>query len=433
MQEEKRITVFIDRDGVITDLSSYGLEGNLDYLIKKEDIKFFEGTIEAIRELNKNNFKVVIITNQPQVAKGLLTEEQVISINNEIKNLLKEEGAIVDAIYYCPHHPKGIVEKYSISCDCRKPNPGLLLKAAREHNINLKKSYMVGDRTSDIKAGNLAGCKKCIGVKTGYACDDGFKDATPDELVDNFYEATKKIILDEKNSMKLFINTGGIGKRLYPLTKDIPKPMILINGKPMLHYLVDWAKKYNISEIVMMNGYKAEKIIEYFGDGSEFGIPITHSTEPYPLGSGGPLKYALQHIEETFAYISGDLVCEVDLNKMLRFHRQNNSDFTPLLHKSSHPQDSDILKVDEYSRVIKFISKKEDHTDAGNLGNAGLCIIEPKITSLMDKEIFNFETYLYPKILENKFKMMGYVTDELILDVGTPERLKMIEESNFAK
>lgn len=426
------IAVFIDRDGVITDLKNYNLEGNLDFLTKKEDIKFFEKTIDAIKILNQKNIKIIIVTNQPQIAKGLITEKQANDINEEIIRQLKEQGAIIDAVYYCPHHPKGIIKKYSFVCDCRKPKPGLLLRAAKEQNINLKESYMIGDRTADIKAGNLAGCKKSIGVKTGYSCNDGFKDAVPDILVSDFYEAAKIIINEiNKKGIKLFINTGGEGKRLYPLTKNIPKPMINIKGKPILHHLIDWAKKYNIKNIIMMNGYKAEKIIEYFGDGSKFGISIKHSIEPYPLGSGGPLKYAKHHVDGIFVYISGDLICEVDLNKMLEFHKKNNADITVLLHKSSHPQDSDILKIDGNNKIIRFTSKHDNHTNAGNLTNAGLCIIEPKIIDLMEEEIFNFENYLYPKILEKGFNMRGYVTDERICDIGTQERLKMIEKSDF--
>ena len=259
------IAAFVDRDGVITDLKTYNQEGDLAFLNRKEDILFFEDTADAIKLLNRNSIKTVMVTNTPQIAKGFITEQEAISINQEIVNRLKEKGAIIDAIYFCPHHPKGTIEKYTVSCSCRKPLPGMLLQASREMNIDLRNSYMIGDRISDIKAGDLAGCKT-IGVRTGYGCNDGFHDAIPNEMVDNFYEAAK-LIDKKKQSLKLFINSGGKGERLYPLTLDIPKPMISVKGKPLLHHLVNWAKKYNISEIVMMNGYKAEKVIEYFGSG----------------------------------------------------------------------------------------------------------------------------------------------------------------------
>jgi D-glycero-D-manno-heptose 1,7-bisphosphate phosphatase len=189
--------VFIDRDGVITDFGDYSLEKR-DFLIRKQDIRFFPKTAEAIRLLNQANIEVIVVTNQPQIAMGIITEENANEINEEISRQLREQGAKIDAFYYCPHHPKGIIEKYSFECDCRKPKPGLLFKASKERGINLSESYMVGDRIADIKAGNLAGCKKTIGVRTGYACDDGFKDAVPDEIVDTFYDASQKIAGGDK-------------------------------------------------------------------------------------------------------------------------------------------------------------------------------------------------------------------------------------------
>lgn len=97
---------------------------------------------------------------------------------------------------------------------------------------------------------------------------------------------------------------------------------------------------------------------------------------------------------------------------------------TILVHESSHPHDSDILKVDDTGRVMKFVSKKEDHTGAGNLSNAGLFIIEPELFDFMDEEIFNFETYLFPKLLNAGKHLNAYETDEPFYDMGTPERLE---------
>jgi len=227
--------------------------------------------------------------------------------------------------------------------------------------------------------------------------------------------------------MKLFINTGGKGERLYPLTKDNPKPLVPISNKPVLHYLVEWAKKYEIKEIIMMNGYKAEKIIDYVKDGKDFGINIVHSNEPRPLGSGGAIKFAKKHIDEEFVYISGDLLCAVDLKKMINFHKNHNADMTVFLHKSNHPHDSDILEINKDGKVERFISKDEKQNKTGNLSNAGLCIINPKILDLMDKDEFTLETYLYPKILEKNMRLFGYVSEEFISDMGTFDGLKKCE------
>ncbi|HLD00887.1 MAG TPA: nucleotidyltransferase family protein [Candidatus Nanoarchaeia archaeon] len=229
--------------------------------------------------------------------------------------------------------------------------------------------------------------------------------------------------------MKLFIHAGGKGTRLYPLTKNIPKPLVPVCGKPVLHHLIDWAKSTQvISSIVLLNGHLAEKIVDNLGDGSNFGINVVHSNEPSALGSGGAIKFANQHINGTFVCLSGDHLCEVDLRKMLDFHRKNNADITVLVHKSSHPCDSDILKVNTNQEVIQFISKHDDHTNSGDLSNSGLCIIEPKVLDLIGSEmVFNFETYLYPKIISSGMRMMGYYTEEFMSDMGTPERLQKCE------
>jgi D-glycero-alpha-D-manno-heptose-7-phosphate kinase len=231
--------------------------------------------------------------------------------------------------------------------------------------------------------------------------------------------------------MKLFINAGGKGKRLYPLTKDLPKPLVEVCGEPVLFHLVEWAKKYGIDEIVMMNGHMSEKIINYFGNGDDFGVKITHSNEPYALGSGGALKFAKKHINERFVYISGDHICDVDLKKMIDFHEKNDSKFTALVHKSSHPDDSDLLVSDDESKVVRFVSKHDEHIDVGDLSNSGLCIIEPEIIDIIDsidEEVFNFENDLYPLILDKGLRFFSYQTQEFMADMGTVERLRKCED-----
>ncbi|MSR86160.1 NAD-dependent epimerase/dehydratase family protein, partial [Candidatus Woesearchaeota archaeon] len=228
--------------------------------------------------------------------------------------------------------------------------------------------------------------------------------------------------------MKLFINAGGKGTRLYPITKDVPKPMLPIFGKPILERLVEWGKENKITEIIIMSGYKAEAIGEYFKDGKDFGIPIKHSIEPYPLGSGGPIKFAKQHIDGPFFYISGDQICTVNLTNMLEFHKQNNADMTIYVNETEHPEDSDTLRVNTEGKVTQFLTKFEPKDPKDNLSNRGLCIIEPKVLNLMDKEIFNFENEIYPKMLQHGMRLYAYQTNEFMEDMGTPERLKKCEE-----
>src|SRR3989344_4670085 len=142
------------------------------------------------------NYKIGAFLDRDGVITELPAYQEAEEINEEIIKKLEKENAFVDATYYCPHHPTKGINEYKIDCDCRKPKPGLIKKAIAKYDLDVKKSYMVGDRISDIKAGKLAGCKT-IGVKTGYACNDGFKDAIPDVLVENLFEAAK-IIVEQK-------------------------------------------------------------------------------------------------------------------------------------------------------------------------------------------------------------------------------------------
>lgn len=145
--------VFFDRDGV--------LNVDTDYIKVLDEIKLYNEAANIIAYCRKQGFKTFIVTNQPIIARGFLSENQLIKLHQEFQLMLlnQNHNALIDKIYYCPHHPNGDIIKYKKSCECRKPKPGMLLNAAREFDINLKASYMIGDRFSDIIAGYLAGCK----------------------------------------------------------------------------------------------------------------------------------------------------------------------------------------------------------------------------------------------------------------------------------
>ena len=139
--------VFIDRDGTMAK--------DVNYCRRPEDFVLFPNTARAIKLLNEHGFKVIVVTNQSGIARGYFTEETLAQIHKKMKQELAEEGARVDGIYYCPHHPDD-------NCDCRKPKPKLVLQAAREHDIDLKRSFVVGDLSMDIELGKAAGCKTIL-------------------------------------------------------------------------------------------------------------------------------------------------------------------------------------------------------------------------------------------------------------------------------
>ena len=182
--------VFLDRDGTLIDKKAG------EYIARIEDVRIFPNTAEAIRLLNRK-FLVIIITNQPQIARGLCTEKDVKKINNYIITKLEKNGAKIDSVFYCPHHPdvNNEAKKYSIVCGCRKPEIQMVLEAKNKFGIDLQKSYFVGDTTTDIKTGKNSGCKTVL-VKTGDGGSDNRYRVKPDFVCANLLLAAKKILED---------------------------------------------------------------------------------------------------------------------------------------------------------------------------------------------------------------------------------------------
>lgn len=149
-----RPAIFLDRDGT--------LNVETGYLYKKAEWRWLPGAREAIAKLNRANYLVVVVTNQAGIARGLYRPEDVLELHYWVNMQLAEVGAKIDGFYFCPHHPE-----FTGDCACRKPKPGMLLQAAQELGIDLKNSWMVGDKMSDVEAGMAAGCKSIL-VQTGY-------------------------------------------------------------------------------------------------------------------------------------------------------------------------------------------------------------------------------------------------------------------------
>ena len=180
--KNKQKAFFLDRDGTINQ--------HIGFLKDPEDLELVEGASEAITRINDSGYLAIIITNQPIIARGEVTEEGLEIIHNKLETLLGNKHAYLDAIYYCPHHPdggfKGERAELKIDCKCRKPKPGLILKAAKDFNIDLSKSFMIGDSSNDIIAGSAAGCKTCLISKNSKS-----KGLSPDYISKNLLEATE--------------------------------------------------------------------------------------------------------------------------------------------------------------------------------------------------------------------------------------------------
>lgn len=154
----KQKAVFLDRDGTINK--------HIGFLKNIQDFVLIEGVSEAIKKINKSGYLAIVITNQPVIARGEVTLEELQEIHNKMETLLGEKGTYIDDIFFCPHHPhkgfEGERPEYKIDCECRKPKPGMILKAAEKYNIDLTQSWMVGDSKNDVEAGLNAGCNVAL-------------------------------------------------------------------------------------------------------------------------------------------------------------------------------------------------------------------------------------------------------------------------------
>jgi len=182
--KNRQRAVFLDRDGTINEENGF--------VTGPQQIRLIPGSAEAIKMLNRSPFLVICVTNQPVIARGDVSIAGLEAIHAYLDTLLGREGAYMDDLFFCPHHPDGgfagEVPEYKIDCDCRKPKPGLLLQAAGQYNIDLSRSYMIGDRTADIEAGRAAGCVT-IGVRTGTSLTDGKCDVNADTMCDDLLHA----------------------------------------------------------------------------------------------------------------------------------------------------------------------------------------------------------------------------------------------------
>jgi D-glycero-D-manno-heptose 1,7-bisphosphate phosphatase len=192
-----QVGLFFDRDGT--------LNTELDFLSRPEELQLIPNAARAIREANEFGVKVFVITNQSGIARGLFTETDLAAIHHRLVSMLTREGARIDAIYFCPHHPDYGKTPYKRNCSCRKPKPGMLRKARSEHGVRLSQSFVIGDRCIDMQAGRAAGCRTAL-VLTGYGAverEECLRARSVDFVARDAYEAwiqVKDILLHREHS-----------------------------------------------------------------------------------------------------------------------------------------------------------------------------------------------------------------------------------------
>lgn len=220
--------------------------------------------------------------------------------------------------------------------------------------------------------------------------------------------------------MQAVIMAGGKGTRLFPLTNRLPKPMVDFLNRPTLEHLMRNLAAAEPEEVVMTLGYRHEAVSRHFGDGAEFGLRISYSVESQPLGTAGGVK-ALEHLlSDTFMVLSGDAVCDLDLEEPLRFHRAQGADVTLVLTRVENPLEFGIVVTDEQNRVTRFLEKPKTWGEVfTDVVNTGIYVIEPHVLRHVPAGTFyDFSRDLFPRLLSNGARIYGMLTDAYWCDVG---------------
>jgi histidinol-phosphate phosphatase family protein len=233
------------------------------------------------------------------------------------------------------------------------------------------------------------------------------------------------------NLSNVAILAGGFGTRLNMKCGNLPKPMVPLLHKPTLLYQIELCHRYGFKNIRLLVHHQHEAITTFFGDGSNFGVNITYSIESKSRGTAGALLDAISLLDERFLVLYGDTYLDINLRKFWNAHNISGADATLFLHPNDHPQDSDVIQIDENGRVTSIYSYPHNEDfEARNLVNAGLYVLEKSslINYESDLEKEDIAKHLFPSLLDIGSYINGYISPEYIKDMGTPERLEKVEQ-----
>lgn len=243
--------------------------------------------------------------------------------------------------------------------------------------------------------------------------------------------------------MKTVIMAGGRGTRISSVARDIPKPMVKIDGKPILEREIECLREQGFTDIIITISHLGHVIRDYFGDGSGFGVHIQYYNETVPLGNAGALLQLRDELTDDFFLLNADVLFDVDLDRMIRYHKRKGGDVTLFTHPNSHPYDSGLLITDKNLAVKQWLTKEDDRPQYyKNRVNAGIHILNPKVLRLPVKYAENTEkkdslTGQMKKLdldrdilkpLAGTGRMFCYDSPEYVKDMGTPERFHTVEE-----
>jgi NDP-sugar pyrophosphorylase family protein len=228
----------------------------------------------------------------------------------------------------------------------------------------------------------------------------------------------------KQKRMKALILAGGKGTRLRPLTVYTPKPVVPVVNRPFLLYQIEVLARSGVTDITLSLSYQPDKIEDILGDGSDYGVDLRFVTEPNPLGTGGAYRFAAGESEDATIVFNGDILTDVDLKKMIAFHKANRSAATIALTPVEDPSAYGLVETSSDGKVLRFLEKPKPEDVASlnvNTINAGIYILEPGIRDLIrEGENTSFEYNVFPAVLEQKLNFFAYVLDDYWRDIGNP-------------
>lgn len=221
--------------------------------------------------------------------------------------------------------------------------------------------------------------------------------------------------------MKAMILAAGLGIRMRPLTEKTPKPLLSVNGAPIIHYTLNFLKKYGITDVVINLHHLAEQIKENLGNGSKFGMNITYSFEAEILGTGGGIKKAEEFLSDSaFIVINSDILIDIDLSDALQFHKEKKSIATMVLRKDENVEKYGAIGIDNENRIRQFLNIIKSDEAVTSLMFTGIHILEPKVFDYLP-ENGCINRLAYPEMIKKGERVFGYVMNGYWRDLGTPE------------
>src|SRR5690349_9541216 len=222
---------------------------------------------------------------------------------------------------------------------------------------------------------------------------------------------------------------GGEGTRLRPLTSNQPKPMVPIVGKPCMEHILELLRKHGLEDVIVTVAFMPQAIRGYFGAGESLGLNIEYSVEESPLGTAGSVRLAADKLDETFLVISGDALCDVNLSKLIAFHRERGAAVTIGLKSVENPLEFGIVVTDEDGRIERFLEKPSWGQVFSDTINTGIYVIEPEVLRhVPDDRPYDFSKELFPLLLEMGRPLYGYVLEGYWQDIGNLEQFR---QANF--